>query len=386
MPLIAIDDIVIECRHRRDLGDLNKLAASMKAVGQLQDVVVTEDMRLIVGQRRIEALRINGTEKVRVFVAKDLVDVALRLQAEQEENTCRKDFAPSEAAAVAKARLPAMQALAKAAQKEHGGTAPGKKKSLVRTSDKCSRDHSRDAAAMAAATAGLSADTIKKIDAVVASGDAELIAEMDTTGKVDRAFKKLPGSRKSDAAKAEKAAKKKARLVEIKAMRKSRLLLPLSERAMLCREAIICGMKTTDALDHFRIEGRQRYGRVCLVVEKGRAILIEAIDGGVLAIGQAYRLIDASETDIAKEIEEAKLKAAAKNHKPLSITGQSCMQLYHDLLERTWVNWSGFRDNFPVNSKAVPKIKEKREAMLRLCKNVRAVVTTLIDQLEKEMT
>jgi hypothetical protein len=283
-----------------------------------------------------------------------------------------------------------MQALAKAAQTEAGQRGKeggrGKKKTLPGTSGKGSHDHSKEAAAMAAATAGLSADTIKKIDAVVASGDAELIAEMDATGKVDRAFKKLPGSRKSDAAKAEKAAKKKARLIEIKAMPKSRIAMPLSHRATLCREAIVCGMKTTDALDHFRIEGRQRYNRTCLVVEKERAILIEAIDTGVLAVGQAYRLIEASDADVAKEIEEAKLKAAQKNHKPLSVTGRSRMTLYLELLERTWVNWSGFRDNYPVNAKAVPKIQEKREAMLQLCKKVRAIVTTIVDQLEKEMT
>ena len=96
MPQVRIEDIKVEGRHRRDLGDLDALAASLNEVGQLQPIVVTRDLHLVGGGRRLAAAQQLGWTTIEVFIAESLTDMALRLQAERDENTCRKAFTPSE--------------------------------------------------------------------------------------------------------------------------------------------------------------------------------------------------------------------------------------------------------------------------------------------------
>ncbi len=50
-----IADIRIGERHRRDLGDVDALAASIAAVGLMHPIVVMPDGTLIAGRRRLEA-------------------------------------------------------------------------------------------------------------------------------------------------------------------------------------------------------------------------------------------------------------------------------------------------------------------------------------------
>jgi len=47
--MIVLSDIVIGARHRKDLGDIAALAASIADVGLLHAIVVTPDNRLIAG-------------------------------------------------------------------------------------------------------------------------------------------------------------------------------------------------------------------------------------------------------------------------------------------------------------------------------------------------
>jgi ParB family chromosome partitioning protein len=65
---MVIADIRIGQRHRRDLGDIDALAASISEVGLLHPVVVTPDGRLIAGQRRLEACRSLGWSEVTATV------------------------------------------------------------------------------------------------------------------------------------------------------------------------------------------------------------------------------------------------------------------------------------------------------------------------------
>ena len=49
---MLIADIVVGNRHRRELGDIDGLAASIRELGLLHPIVVTPERRLIAGVRR----------------------------------------------------------------------------------------------------------------------------------------------------------------------------------------------------------------------------------------------------------------------------------------------------------------------------------------------
>jgi hypothetical protein len=94
--MIAVSDVRVADRHREDLGDLSSLAESLAEVGQLQPIVVTSDLRLIAGGRRLAAAQSLGWAEIEAKIAHDLTDAAALLRAERDENTCRKAFAPTE--------------------------------------------------------------------------------------------------------------------------------------------------------------------------------------------------------------------------------------------------------------------------------------------------
>jgi hypothetical protein len=72
---MKIAQIQIGFRYRKDLRDLRSLADSMGEVGLLHPVVVTLEVRLIAGQRRLEACRLLGWTKIPVTVV-DLLQTA----------------------------------------------------------------------------------------------------------------------------------------------------------------------------------------------------------------------------------------------------------------------------------------------------------------------
>jgi ParB family chromosome partitioning protein len=93
---LAITEIRIGDRHRRDLGDLAGLAESIKSRGLLHPIVVRPDHTLIAGYRRLEAVKRLAWETVPVTI----VDIDDLILGERDENTLRKDFTPSEAVAI----------------------------------------------------------------------------------------------------------------------------------------------------------------------------------------------------------------------------------------------------------------------------------------------
>ena len=182
---MRIDDIIIRERQRKRMGDIAALAKSIDDLGLLQPVVVRPDGTLVAGQRRLAACRMLSWEDVPVYVAENLEDELRMLRAERDENTCRKALAPSEAVAtvatrqaveekLARDRMLAGQPCAKFAQGETG-----------KTRDKV------------AAALGMSGYTYEKAKAVVAAAQAEpevyeaVLVEMDKSGNVDRAYKKV---------------------------------------------------------------------------------------------------------------------------------------------------------------------------------------------------
>jgi ParB family chromosome partitioning protein len=67
---IAIDDIVVGDRHRRDMGDIAALAASIADIGLLHPITVDETGRLLAGARRYAACKLLGWKDIPVNVVK----------------------------------------------------------------------------------------------------------------------------------------------------------------------------------------------------------------------------------------------------------------------------------------------------------------------------
>ena len=88
---IAIKDIVVKKRIRKDLGNIDALVLSLKKHGQLQPVIINRKKELIAGYRRLQAAKMAGWSMLEaVFV--DRESKADKLELEIEENLARKDF------------------------------------------------------------------------------------------------------------------------------------------------------------------------------------------------------------------------------------------------------------------------------------------------------
>lgn len=97
---LKIADIKVGHRHRKDMGDLKSLADSIRQVGFLQPIGVTEKLELVFGERRLRAHK--DILKKKTILAR-IVDVPSIINGEYAENEIRKDFTPSERVAIAKA-------------------------------------------------------------------------------------------------------------------------------------------------------------------------------------------------------------------------------------------------------------------------------------------
>jgi ParB-like chromosome segregation protein Spo0J len=94
---MRIADIHVGYRHRRELGDVQALADSIERCGLLHPPVVTTDMELVCGLRRLEAAKRLGWTEIEVRT----IDPEDMLAAEHDENEVRKAFTPSERVAIA---------------------------------------------------------------------------------------------------------------------------------------------------------------------------------------------------------------------------------------------------------------------------------------------
>jgi ParB family chromosome partitioning protein len=65
---MRVADIRVGKRHRKDMGDVAGLAASMADLGLLQAIVVTSDRKLIAGERRLRAAKLIGWDAIPVRV------------------------------------------------------------------------------------------------------------------------------------------------------------------------------------------------------------------------------------------------------------------------------------------------------------------------------
>jgi hypothetical protein len=188
MAKLSITGIKVRHRYRKNLGDIESLAASIKELGLLHPIVVRPDGLLIAGERRLAACKRLGWKTVPVT----FVDLKEVVRGEFAENAFRKDFLPSEIDAIRRAIEPYERAAAKERQRQHGGTAPGRRKHSrkVSLSDGQTRDK-------IGAFAGISGRSLPKIQAIVEAAEQKprrygpLVAELDRSGRIDSVYRKL---------------------------------------------------------------------------------------------------------------------------------------------------------------------------------------------------
>jgi len=189
---ISIDKIRIGQRTRKNNGDIAALAKSISDIGLLHPIVIDPDYNLIAGQRRIEAHKHLGRNTIEARIVDNLRDAYKLIKAERDENVCRMNFTPTEAVEVKKVLEPLERAAAAAriAKNQFGAnsinTGPGKLPEPT--------GESRD---KVAASVGMSASTLKKAEEVCEAYNQqpdlfrEIIEEMDKTGNVSKANKKM---------------------------------------------------------------------------------------------------------------------------------------------------------------------------------------------------
>jgi ParB/RepB/Spo0J family partition protein len=181
MSTVAINTIKIGQRHRRDLGDIDALARSIKDIGELMHpIVIRSDGTLIAGARRLEACKQLGWTDIPVTV----IDLKHIVRGEFAENAHRKDFTLSEAVAIKRALEPLERAAAK------------KRMLAGRPLENFSKGNGR-ALDKVAAVVGKHRTTIAKAEAVVDAAEAEperfgkLKEDMDRTGRVNGPHRRL---------------------------------------------------------------------------------------------------------------------------------------------------------------------------------------------------
>lgn len=192
--VMGINAVRIEDRHRQDMGDLKALADSIERVGLLHPIVVTEDGRLVAGGRRLVACATLGWGEVPVTVVSSLNSAAALLHAERDENTCRKDMAPSERVALGRA----LETLEAPAAAERVGGRPPKTAGTVPAVSVNGRV--RDVVGDAVGWSGHTYQRAKAVVVAAEHGDpvaAEALTEMDATGNVKGAWQKTQGAASS---------------------------------------------------------------------------------------------------------------------------------------------------------------------------------------------
>jgi ParB-like chromosome segregation protein Spo0J len=206
VPEIAISEIVIGKRHRKDMGDIAELAADISTIDMLEPIVVRPiaggRYELACGERRLRATQLNGQTHIAAIV-RPLTDAEM-VRAEFSENTHRKSFTLSEAVAIKRRLEPLEKAAAK--ERQQAGLKQGKEASRAGELPKREKGRAADKASKAT---GRARRTLEKAEAIVDAAKpnpkrfGKLKKDMDRTGRVDGPFKRLKVMRQADAIRAE---------------------------------------------------------------------------------------------------------------------------------------------------------------------------------------
>ncbi|GAA4652053.1 hypothetical protein GCM10023116_43370 [Kistimonas scapharcae] len=162
---IEIASIIVEGRFRKEMGDLQALADSIKKNGLLQSVGITKDNRLVFGGRRLEACKLLGMTHIpyREIDCDALI-------AEHDENEVRKDFTVSE-------RVEIAREIEKRLSKRHGSNQHLKKEECDNNRTPVTGRSDVEAAKQA----GLGSDfTLRQAKKVIDQGAPALVEAMDS--------------------------------------------------------------------------------------------------------------------------------------------------------------------------------------------------------------
>jgi N6-adenosine-specific RNA methylase IME4 len=192
---VPIESIHIGARHR-PVRNLQRYMDSIAAVDLLQPVVIHAAGFLVAGARRLAAYRALGRREVPVYVID--IDPELLVRAEHDENVVREGFTPSEMVAIGEALEEMERAAAKARMSE--GARVGK----ISTPSGAGRARDKVAASL-----GVSGKTYEKAKAIVKAAGAEpekygpLLDDMDRSGHIENAYRRLNATRQAEAIRAE---------------------------------------------------------------------------------------------------------------------------------------------------------------------------------------
>lgn len=196
-----IDKVVVDGLHRLDLGDLRPLVESIRDLGLLHPIVVTPDYRLVAGQRRLAACRQLGFDEIPVRVVHNMTTAAALLRAERDENTCRLDFKPSEAVALG-LRLESLEKPKADERKREAGKTYGRGQSIGggdspppirkgKVRDIVAPEVGMTPTRYAHAKTVVTAAQDETLPDEVREVAADALREMDETGKVETAYRKV---------------------------------------------------------------------------------------------------------------------------------------------------------------------------------------------------
>lgn len=208
--LVDIASVRAEGRHRRDYGDIAALAASIDDLGLLQPIALTPDGHLIAGERRLRAVQQLGHDVIEAHIVHGLDDAVIALKAERDENTCRKDFTPTEEHDLYSALLE----LERPKAQERAAQAPGKPRGEKVSLGNFPRQtaSSRQQAALGATGSPGRHKTLDKVGQVKAAATnpalpapvqevaKRALEEIDGTGRVDGAYQKVKAAERAAAA------------------------------------------------------------------------------------------------------------------------------------------------------------------------------------------
>lgn len=198
-PSLAIDEIEIGDRYRKDLGDLDDLAMSIVENDLIHPIAITSDGRLVAGHRRLEACRRLGWSEVPVRVLTSISDAVGLLLAERDENECREPPKVSEQVAMGLA----IEALEKPKAKARQGARTDLDQHRE-TVTQGSEPRVREKVGAALGISGVTYDRARLVVTTANDPDApedvrkvasQALAEMDATGKVKGAWRKTLDAR-----------------------------------------------------------------------------------------------------------------------------------------------------------------------------------------------
>ena len=190
-----IDQIRVVDRYRKSVGDLSDLIASIEDVGLLHPIVITEQGRMIAGQRRLAACCAMGWTDVPVVIAESITDAATLLRAERDENTCRIDMSRSESIRLGMVIDEHIEKPNAKQRMVEGGRLGGKGSGQL--PDPSQLGDRRDKVGRAIGVGGRTYQRGKYVVERASTGDpvaVEALKEMDETGSVDAAWTKAKES------------------------------------------------------------------------------------------------------------------------------------------------------------------------------------------------